>query len=138
MSKQNFFLTLFALQVASRATGSQTQHINYGGYKTQAREYLASFSESALADSPDNVLFGPIDLLWRDGCLELNKYFPEKNEFWGYEEVGGLMKFISNGDFGMKLTPKGQALLADMKSALDDATPPKRGLIGFSVSGEHS
>lgn len=131
MSKQNLLFTLFALRVASRATTSQPHYTNASTYRTQAREFVTQEGEPTFGDMPDDVLFGPIELLWKQGCLELKKYFPEKNEWWDYEEVGDLHKFLGNTGFGMKLTAQGQQVLSDISAALADATPPKHDAIGF-------
>lgn len=68
-----------------------------------------------------------MELLWKQGYLELKKYDPVKNEWWDFAELQDIRRLVGKSDWTMKLTAEGRALLAKMEEQI----PVKQNAIGF-------
>ncbi len=131
MSNQNFFFTLTALRIANLASGSQPHATTLGDYRNFVRQYAQEFSDQSLGEVSDEVLLGPIVLLWKRSCLELKKFDPHGSLWWDFSEIGDIWKFVTGSGFTMKLTPEGRELLSEMEAQLAASRAVKHNAIGF-------
>lgn len=114
------------LRVAN-LSGSQPHPVTLGSYRSFVRQYAQEFSDPTLGEADDHILTDPMELLWKQGYLELKKYDPVKNEWWDFAELQDIRRLVGKSDWTMKLTAEGRALLAKMEEQI----PVKQNAIGF-------
>jgi hypothetical protein len=111
-SSQRFFYTLAALRIGN-LSGDRPHPVTMGGYRNFVRQYAQEFGEPALGEADDHLLTDPMVLLWNQGCMELKKYDPARNEWWDFAEFQhDVRRLVGRADWTMKLTPEGRAKLA--------------------------
>lgn len=132
ISEKNFFYELCALRIAKLVHGRE---IVQGGYGNYVRQYAKEWGDPALGEASDMDIFGPIDVLWRAGCLELwklslrtllNVDFSKFPRTWD-----GLWEFLGQNGFHVKLTPEGLRRLNEMEAAIVVPKPEEHKTIGF-------
>jgi hypothetical protein len=99
------------------------------GYRNFVRQHAQEFGDATLGEADDHVLTDPMVLLWKQGCMELNKYDPTKNEWWKFAELQDIRLLVGRGDWTIKLTPEGRALLAKLEDQAKLVN--KRNAVGF-------
>jgi hypothetical protein len=132
LSWENWFYRLCALRIARGLNGSETTQ---GAYRSLVRQYAQELGDPALGEKPDEVVFGPIVLLWEESCLELTKFSLRTSQNHDFSEFGpnwnGLWKFLSVNGFRMKLKPKGREMLNEMEAEIAASRPVEHKKIGF-------
>jgi hypothetical protein len=109
---QRFFYTLAALRIGN-LSGDQPHPVTMGGYRNFVRQYAQEFSDPKLGEADDHLLTDQMVLLWNQGCMELKKYDPARNEWWDFAEFQhDVRRLVGRGDWTMRLTPEGRAKLA--------------------------
>ena len=109
---QRFFYTLAALRIGN-LSGDQPHPVTMGGYRNFVRQYAQEFGEPALGEADDHLLTDPMVLLWNQGCMELKKYDPARNEWWDFADFQhDVRRLVGRADWTMRLTPEGRAKLA--------------------------
>jgi hypothetical protein len=143
-----FFYMLAALRVGN-LSGDQPHAVSMGGYRNFVRQYARDFGEPALGEADDHILLDPMVLLWKSGRMDLRKYDSARNKWWDFSELGHVRLLVGSGDWTMRLTPEGRAMLATLeeqakltnkrradvdriKNALEDA-PRNRQFLGDYV-----
>ena len=87
-----------------------------GGYRNFVRQYAQQFGEPALGEADDHLLTDQMVLLWNQGCMELKKYDPAKNEWWDFAQFQqDVRRLVGRGDWTIRLTPEGRARLAKLE-----------------------
>jgi len=115
VSSRRFFYTLAALRIGN-LSGDRAHPVTMGGYRSFVRQYAQEFGESTLGEADDHLLTDPMVLLWNQGCLELKKYEPATNFWWDFAEFQhDVRRLVGSGDWTIKLTPEGRALLARLE-----------------------
>ncbi len=109
-----FFYTLAALRIGN-LSGDRPHPITVGGYRNFVRQYAREFEEPAVGEADDHVLLDPMVLMWKDGRMELKKYEPARNLWWDFSELGDVRLLVGAGDWTMRLTPEGRAMLATLE-----------------------
>jgi len=128
---QRFFYTLAALRIGN-LSGGQPHPVTMGGYRNFVRQYAQELGEPALGEADDHLLSDQMVLLWNQGCMELKKYDPARNEWWDFAELQhDVRRLVGRGDWTMRLTPEGRAKLA----LLEDQTKlmSKKNDFGFHL-----
>jgi len=113
LSRQ-FFYMLVALRIG-HLSGGQPHPVTVGGYRNFVRQWAHEFGEPALAEADNHVLLDPMVLLWKDGYMELKKYEPTGNLWRDFSELGDVRQLVGSGDWTMRLTPEGRAMLATLE-----------------------
>ncbi len=114
-SSQRFFYTLAALRIGN-LSGDQPHPVTMGGYRNFVRQYAQEFGKPALGEADDHLLTDQMVLLWSQGCMELKKYDPAKNEWWDFAEFQhDVRRLVGRGDWTIRLTPEGRARLAKLE-----------------------
>ena len=109
---QRFFYTLAALRIGN-LSGDQPHPVTMGSYRNFVRQYAQELGEPALGEADDHLLTDPMVLLWNQGCMELKKYDPARNEWWDFAEFQhDVRRLVGRSDWTMRLTPEGRAKLA--------------------------
>lgn len=134
MTFQNFFYTLAALRVANLASDSQPHATTLGTYRNFVRQYAQEVGDQSLGEASDEILLGPLVLLWKRSCLQLKKFDPQQRLWWDYQEIRDIWKFVNGGGFTMKLTPEGREMLSEMEAQLSPPLQTKSNTIGFHAS----
>jgi hypothetical protein len=114
VSGRLFFYTLAALRIGN-LSGDRAHPVTMGGYRNFVRQYAQEFGEPALGEADDHVLLDPMVLLWKDGRMELKKYEPARNLWWDFSELGDVRLLVGAGDWTIRLTPEGRAMLATLQ-----------------------
>ena len=70
-------------------------------------------------------------LLWNQGCMELKKYDLARNLWWDFADLQDVRLLVGSGDWTIKLTPEGRALLAKLED--QDKLMNKKNAIGFHM-----
>ena len=83
-------------------------------------------------EADDHVLTDPMVLLWKQGCMELRKYEPARNLWWDFAELQDVRLLVGSGDWTIKLTPEGRALLAK----LEDQAKLMNTRVGTNLTGQ--
>jgi hypothetical protein len=130
MSDKTSFFALSVLRVAS-LSGTQAHPVTLGGYRMFVRQYAQEFGDPSLGEVDDHILTDPMELLWKQGYLELKKYDPIENEWWDFAELQDIRRLVGKSDWTMKLTAEGRALLAQME---EQQTPVKQNAIGYCTA----
>jgi hypothetical protein len=128
LSSRVFFYTLAALRIGN-LSGDRAHPVTMGGYRNFVRQHAQEFGDATLGEADDHVLTDPMVLLWKQGCMELNKYDPTKNEWWKFAELQDIRLLVGRGDWTIKLTPEGRALLAKLEDQAKLVN--KRNAVGF-------
>ena len=130
LSRENWFYRFCALRIARNLAGHET---GAATYRNLVRQYAQEFGDQTLGEKSDEVVFGPMVLLWKESCLELKKLSLRTLEVQDFSAFGddwdGLWKFLSGNGFRMKLKPKGQEMLNEMEAGILASRPVER--IGF-------
>src|SRR5437879_4202380 len=114
-SSQRFFYTLAALRIGN-LSGDRPHPVTMGGYRNFVRQYAQQFGEPALGEADDHLLTDQMVLLWNQGCMELKKYDPAKNEWWDFAQFQqDVRRLVGRGDWTIRLTPEGRARLAKLE-----------------------
>lgn len=111
------FYRLAALRIGN-LPGGRPRPVTMGGYRNFVRHFARGFGNPALGEADDETLIDPMVLLWKEGCMELKKYDPAKNAWWDFSELQDARALVGRGEWTIKLTPEGRALLVKME---DDA-----------------
>jgi hypothetical protein len=131
-SRENFFYRLCALRVAKLINGRET---NLGTYRNLVRQYAREFGNPALGEALDDVVFGPMFVLWEERYLELAKMNLQTltdQDFSAFSNNwNGMWKFLNGNGFKMKLRPKGRELINEMEAAMEPTKPLEHKTIGF-------
>jgi hypothetical protein len=123
-SFQIVFFTLAALRIGN-LSGPQFHPVTMGGYRNFVRQYAQEFGDPVLGEVDDHLLTDPIVMLWRDGSMELKKYDPVKNEWWDFSELQReVRRLVGRGDWHMRLTEKGRALLVQVEETMKKKKRP--------------
>jgi hypothetical protein len=54
-------------------------------------------------------------LLWKGGQIELKKFEPTRNLWSDFSELGDVRRLVGSGDWTMRLTAEGRAMLATLE-----------------------
>jgi len=111
---RQFFYTLAALRIGN-LSGDRPHPVTVGGYRNFVRQWAHEFGDPALGEADDHVLLDPMVLLWKDGRMELKKYDSTKNLWWDFAELGDVRRLVGSGDWTIRLTPEGRAMLATLE-----------------------
>jgi hypothetical protein len=111
---RQFFYTFAALRIGN-LSGDRPHPVTVGNYRNFARQWAHEFGDPALGEADDHVLLDPMVLLWKDGRMELKKYDPTRNLWWDFSELRDVRRLVGSGDWTMKLTPEGRAMLATLE-----------------------
>jgi hypothetical protein len=130
-SSQRFFYTLAALRIGN-LSGDRPHPVTMGGYRNFVRQYAQEFGEPALGEADDHLLTDQMVLLRNQGCMELKKYDPARNEWWDFAEFQhDIRRLVGRGDWTMRLTPEGRAKLAILEDQAKLMN--KKNDIGFHI-----
>lgn len=113
-SSQRIFYTLSALRIGN-LSGDRPHPVTLGAYRNFVRQWAREFGDPALGEAQDYIFLDPMVLLWKDGRMELKKYDLTRNLWWDFSELRDLRSLVGTGDWTMKLTPEGRALLATLE-----------------------
>lgn len=109
-----FFYDLAALRIGN-LSGDQPHPVTMGGYRNFVRQYARDFGEPALGEADDHILLDSMVLLWKGGRMDVRKYDAARNQWWDFSELRDVRQLVGSGDWTMKLTPEGRALLATLE-----------------------
>ncbi|OLB35565.1 MAG: hypothetical protein AUH11_14285 [Acidobacteria bacterium 13_2_20CM_57_17] len=130
VSSRRFFYTLAALRIGN-LSGDQPHPVTMGGYRNFVRQYAQEFGDPTLGEADNHLLTDPMVLLWNQGCMELKKYDLARNLWWDFADLQDVRLLVGSGDWTIKLTPEGRALLAKLED--QDKLMNKKNAIGFHM-----